>query len=129
VIDKTIGTMTAVPNIGVWSSADVDPVAELDALIEAMATATGMMPNRLALGIGAWKAFRNNAKVRARQPGAELIGLTLQQAAAMLLNPSIKIKVGVLSKDTTKFGKAANKEQILGAKALLFIGQDSPSQV
>lgn len=128
VIDATINAISAEAVLGVWSDATKDPVEELDGLIEAISNATGMMPNRLAIGIGAWKAFRNHPKVRARQPGAELIGLTPGQAAAMLLNPEIQIKIGTLSRDTTKFGKAKNAVNVVGAKLLLFIASDNPTQ-
>jgi hypothetical protein len=42
--------------VGSWSGADNanDPVAELDAQIEALATDTGRMPNRLVIGLPAW---------------------------------------------------------------------------
>jgi hypothetical protein len=128
VVEKTIGAVPAVAGKGVWSDPDVDPVAELDEQIEAISNEAGMLPNRIAIGIGAWRAFRNHPKVIARQPGAALIGLTPAQASAMLLNPAIDIRVGVLSKDTTKFGKAKNAVNIVGAKLLIFIASPNPTQ-
>lgn len=124
----TVKALTAEAGLGVWSNDTVDPVSELDSLIDAMSQATGMLPNRLVIGIGAWRGFRGNAKVKARQPGAELIGLTTAQMAAMLLNPAIDIRVGILSQDTTKFGKAKAAQNIIGADLLLFIGSSAPTQ-
>lgn len=120
--------VSAVGGKGVWSSASNDPVEEIDEQIEAIATATGMMPNRIVFGVGAWRVFRNHAKVRERQPGAELIGLTKDQAARMMLNPSIQIEVGILSKDTAKFGKAKSTANIVGLEVFLFYGSDTPDQ-
>jgi hypothetical protein len=120
--------VSAVGGKGVWSNAGNDPVNEIDEQIEAIATATGMMPNRIAFGIGAWRVFRNHPLVRARQPGAELIGLTPTQAVAMMLNPSMELKVGILSKDTTKFGAAKNATNLVGAEVFLFYGSPTPTQ-
>jgi hypothetical protein len=128
VITAALNGLTAVAGKGVWSNAEVDPVDQIDEQIEAIATATGMMPNRIVFGLGAWRVFRNHAKVKARQPGAELIGVTNDQAARMLLNPGIEVRVGILSKDTTKFGKDAAKVNIVGAEVILFYGSDNPTQ-
>lgn len=119
--------VTAVASVGVWSTATNDPVAEIDAQIEAIATQTGVMPNRIVFGIGAWRVFRNHALVRSRQPGAELIGLTASQAVSMMLNPAIELKVGILSKDTTKFGATKNATNIVGAEVFLFYASPNPT--
>jgi len=114
--------------VGGWSSADVDPVAEVNAQIIALATAMGMMPNRIAFGIGAWKVFCDHPKVIARQPGAAIIGLSTQQAAAMLLNPGIEIRVGVLSRDTAKFGAAKSAVNIVGLNVYVFYASPNPTR-
>lgn len=119
--------VTPVAGKGVWSDADVDPVKELDDQIMAIATETGMMPNRIVFGLGAWNVFRNHAKVLARQPGAALIGVTTEQGAKLLLNPGIEIRVGVLSRDTKKFGAAKNAVNIVGADVYVFYASDTPS--
>ena len=120
-------TLAATANAGNWSSTSVDPVAELDAQIEAIATATGMMPNAVVFGLGAWRVFRTHPKVTAKQPGASLIGLTEQQAAALLINPGIQMRVGVLSKDQAKFGAPANKSNIVGAEVFIFLRSPNPT--
>lgn len=120
--------VAAQAGFGVWSDSAVDPIKEIDAVIEAIATNTGMMPNRIAFGLGAWRVFRNHPKVLARQPGAQIVGVTAGQAAQMLLNPGIEIRVGVLSKDTTKFGKDKSAENIVGGRLYIFIGSQSPTQ-
>lgn len=129
--DKVIAkakTQAAAANLGAWADPAVDPVAEVDACIRQIATDTGRMPNRMAIGIKAWERFRNHAKVKAKQPGAALIGLTTIQAAMLFLNPSIKINVGVLSKASVKPGVAMTKAQILGDELFIFYAEDNPSQ-
>lgn len=128
VFDTVLAGVSAVGGKGVWSSDDVDPVDELDEQIEAIATATGLMPNRCVFGLGAWRVFRNHAKVKARQPGATLMGVTTGDAARMMLNPGIDIRIGLLSRDTKKFGAAAAKVNLVGGQVILFYNQDNPTQ-
>lgn len=128
VVTTALGGLTAVSGKGVWSSSSNDPVAEIDEQIEAIATDAGMMPNRIVFGLGAWRVFRNHPKVIARQPGAQLIGVNEGQAAKMMLNPGVEIRVGILSKDLRKLGAAASKVNIVGAEVLIFFNQDSPTQ-
>ena len=120
--------LTAAAGKGKWSEAGNDPVAELDALIQEIAFATGTMPNAIAFGLGAWQIFRNHPKVIARQPGAALIGLTTGQASQMLLNPGMEIRVGVLSKDSAKWGNTKNAVNIVGLKVYVFLRSVSPTQ-
>lgn len=49
------------------------------------------------------------------------------QFAGMLANPNIEVRVGILSRDTAKFGKDKAASNIFGAKVLIFIGSDSPT--
>jgi len=128
VINKTIGALTPVADLGNWYDPNVDPIEEIDSQIQVIATNTGMMPNGLAIGLPAWAAIRKHPKVIARQPGAALIGLTVGQFAAMLLNPGIEVRVGILARDTTKMGKAAAKVNIVGANVLIFLRSKNPTQ-
>lgn len=112
---------------GVWSDAAKDPIAEIDELIEEIAVATGMLPNRMVFGIGAWRIFRNHAKVIARQPGAQIVGVNYSQAASMFLNPGMDLRVGLLSRDLTKFGKAKDAENIVGGEVFIFYGSNAPT--
>ena len=129
VFKSAAGNLSPVGGLGVWGGATntADPVAELDALIEQMATDTGMMPNRLAIGLPAWRRIRHNPAVVKRFPGALSVGVTLQQFAGLLLNPTLDIRVGIMSADTTKPGKTKNAVNIIGSELYLFIAQATPS--
>lgn len=128
VVTAALAGLSATAGVGVWSDDANDPVSELDALIESIAVSGGMMPNRIVFGLGAWRVFRNHPKVIARQPGAQLIGINTDQAAQMTINPGIDVRVGMLSRDTKKFGAAKNAVNIVGAEVLIFYGQDNPTQ-
>lgn len=129
VFDAIKAAKAATGGIGVWSNpANNDPVADIDSQIEAIALATGRMPNRIVFGIGAWRTFRNHSKVLTRQPGAELIGLQPDQAARMMINPEMQIRIGILSVDVAKAGAAKNVFNLVGGEVFLFYGNDSPDQ-
>lgn len=104
VFDAVAAAIAAVGGVGAWSGAAnaKDPVAEIDAQIEALATSTGMLPNRMVIGLPAWAIIRHNPAVIARFPGAASVGVTRAQFASLLLNPDLDIRVGVLSRDTSK---------------------------
>lgn len=110
------------------SSGDTDPIDVIDAQIEAIANATGMLPNRMVVGLGAWRAIKNHAEVLKRQAGVSNKGVTLDVLAGMLLNPAIDIRVGVMSYDASKTGKAASKSNVVGSEIFLFHGNDNPTQ-
>jgi uncharacterized protein (DUF1697 family) len=119
-----VSALTASSNIALASD---DPIAKLDEQIEALATDTGRMPNRLVIGLPLWNKLRNNAKVIARFPGAASVGVTMSQFSSLLLNPSIDIRVGILAKDTAKLGAAKANVNIIGQQLVIFHASQSPT--
>lgn len=110
------------------SSGSDDPIDLIDAEIEAIANATGLLPNRMVIGLGAWRKIKNHAEVLKRQSGTSNKGVSLDVFAGMLLNPMIDIRVGVMAYDTAKMGKAANKQNVVGSEIFIFHGNDNPTQ-
>lgn len=119
--------VSAVGGVGVWGSDANDPVDELDAQIEAIAKDTGQMPNAILMGMTAWRRFRSNAKVVAKQPGAALIGLNAGQASAMLVNPAIDIRIATMAYDTTKQGKTRSNSFVNGDDVYIFNRSATPT--
>ena len=113
--------------MGAWGLAAVDPVVQMDYLIEAIAKATGQLPNAILMGMTAWRRFRNNAKVIEKQPGAALIGLNQGQASAMLINPSTEIRLSTMAYDTTKEGATRNQAFVNGDDVYIFVRSASPT--
>ena len=113
--------------MGKWGLAAVDPVVQLDYIIEVIAKATGNLPNAILMGMTAWRRFRNNAKVIEKQPGAALIGLNSGQASAMLINPGAEIRISTMAYDTTKEGKTRNQAFVNGDDVYVFIRSASPT--
>lgn len=119
--------VTAMAGKGVWSNAAIDPVAQIDEAIMEVYTASGMMPNRMVMGLGAWAVFKEHTLVKARQPGAVVQSLSPKLAASMFLNPEIDFRVGMMAKDTAKMGKTKAAANIAGSEVLIFFGADSPT--
>ena len=127
VITTVNAAVSATGGVGVWSSDSNDPVAEIDAQIEAIAKETGQLPNAILMGMTAWKLFRNNAKTVAKQPGATLIGLNQGQASAMLINPGVDIRLSTMAYDTTKEGTTRSNSFVNGDDVYIFVRSASPT--
>jgi len=124
---KVFAALTALAAAANIVLATDDPIAKIDDHIEALARDTGRMPNRLVIGLPLWNKLRNNAKVIARFPGAVSVGVTMPQFASLLLNPSIDVRVGIMSQDTTKLGLAKNTVNIVGLQLVVFHATASPT--
>ena len=132
VFDLIKANVSAVASKGVWSSANsggsAQPIDEIDEQIEAIATQTGLMPNRMVIGLGAWRILKNHPNVLSRLNGSPEKSVSLDAFAGMLLNPQIEIRVGIMSIDANKMGKAASKSNVVGSEIFLFHGSSSPTQ-
>jgi hypothetical protein len=124
---KIFAALTALAAATNITLASDDPIAKIDEQIEALATDTGRMPNRLVIGLPLWNKLRNNAKVIARFPGAASVGVSMAQFGSLLLNPSIDIRVGILAKDTAKLGAAKANVNIIGQQLVVFHANASPT--
>jgi hypothetical protein len=124
---KVFAALTALAAATNITLASDDPIAKIDEQIEALATDTGRMPNRLVIGLPLWNKLRNNAKVIARFPGAASVGVSMAQFGSLLLNPSIDIRVGILAKDTAKLGAAKANVNIIGQQLVVFHANASPT--
>lgn len=127
VFAKALASLTAVSGKGIWSNTATDPVKEINDQMQAISDETGIMPNKIVFGLSAWAVFIDHPLIKARQPGAQLVAMTTGMASAMFLNPAVKIEIGLLSRDTKKFGAAKTMSNIVGGEVILFHGEDSPS--
>lgn len=119
--------VAAVAGTGNWSNPDIDPIDQIDEQINTIAAATGMLPNRIGMGLGAWYMLRKHPKVKARLGGVRVSGFTIQDFGACLLNPSIEVRVGVLVKDAKKFPVTKSTSNIVGDECFVFFASPAPS--
>lgn len=111
-----------------WADpAAADPVSDVDAQIQAIADATGMFPTDIVFGLGAWRRFRSAAKVISRFPNVPIVGVTVEQAGGIFLNPSIRVGVSTAIRDTVKFGGTKNTANILNAEVFIFYAAPNPT--
>ena len=104
-----------------WATASSStPLDDIDAQIQAIADEIGMMPTDIIFGLSAWRKFRASAQVKASFPNAAAVGVTPDQAAGILLNPSIRIGVSTSIRDTVKPGATKATANILGAEVYIF---------
>jgi len=128
VFDLVKANVAAEAGKGVWSAGANDPIAELDAALEAIAVETGLLPNRMVIGIGAWRILKNHPEVVKRHMHVSNKGVSLDVLAGLLLNPNIDIRIGTLSADANKMGKTASKSNIVGSEIFMFHGNENPTQ-
>ncbi|BET67409.1 hypothetical protein ASA1KI_23270 [Opitutales bacterium ASA1] len=124
---KVFAMLAAQPVAATLDVTGGDPIATIDAQIESLATDTARLPNRLVIGLPLWTKLRHHEAVLKRFPGAQSVGVTMAQFASLLLNPAIDIRIGILSKDTAKLGKAKDAKNIVGEQMVIFHASQSPT--
>jgi hypothetical protein len=107
----------------VWGASD-DPVADIDAYMETIANATGLIPNRVVFNLGAWSIFKNHSKVIARYPGTQKINPSIDDIGSLFLNPNAKCMVSTAIKDTPLNG-TSTKSKALGTEVWLYFAEES----
>jgi hypothetical protein len=127
VFDKVAAT-EAEAGLGNWSDEGVDPIDEMDSVIDKIALRTGIMPTRMFLELGTLRKIRKHPRVRARFPAAQRLSITAGDIAALLINPNIDIRVGVLGYNAAKKPAASNMKRIGASNVFIFVGSDTPTQ-
>ena len=121
---------TLVAGLGNWSSASVDPTAEIDQLIQAMTQNMGDMPNRIVLDIASYQKWRNNPNTIKRHAyGTTMEGVTSATLIGYTINPQLQIRVGTVVKSSAKVNAGeSRKNAFMGAgKLYMFFGNDAPT--
>jgi hypothetical protein len=115
--------VTAVAGVGNWSSANVDPIAEIDKQL--IAIARFRTPTSMFMDVQAWNLAKNNPNVTKRFIAA---GFTLDMFAGQLVVPNLKIVLTSISFNTLGFGNAAQtKTAALGTECWITCNSPSPT--
>ncbi len=129
VVNLVRNNVSAESGKGDWGNPNVDPIAELDALIEAIWKATGMVPNNIVFDFGAWIKLRGNPNVKKYMPGADLARITTERVQGLLANPNARVRV-VMTSILDGGGLAntsATKKGALSGSVLAFYNSDVAS--
>lgn len=107
----------------VWGASD-DPVADIDAYMEAIANSTGLLPNRVVFNLGAWSIFKNHSKVISRYPGSNKVNPTISDVGSLFLNPNAQCMVSTAIKDTP-LNAASTKSKALATEVWLYFTEEN----
>jgi len=110
----------------VWGASD-DPVADIDAYMETIANATGLLPNRVVFNLGAWSIFKNHSKTIARYPGSMKINPMIQDVGSLFLNPNTQCMVSTAIKDTP-LNTTSTKSKALGTEVWIYFAEENSNQ-
>src|SRR6266478_3248271 len=118
---RTLTANVALPGIatpGVWSTTTVDPVNEINTACKYIGDNFGVVPNRIYFDSGAWLKYQNNPNVRGRFQGVLVQAVTPENTVQLWKVPmAAKVNQGAMYEGGTGLNDA-----------IIFFGQDSPSQ-
>ena len=89
IINETLNS----PIASNWGTSGVNPIEQIDGLLETVSNSTGFLMNNMMFSLTAWRIFRNNADVIARFPGMLQISVTEMQTTGFFINPNMKMTV------------------------------------
>jgi hypothetical protein len=122
VSDFVLANTSPVAGQGQFSSPDIDPIDQINALLLALSQDVGSTQNvKITMDLGVWAKLRANAKVKSRAVfGAAdaLQSISLAQLNAALLFPCDIMAANVVY-DTTKLGVAPSKARIFDGVLLI----------
>ena len=102
-----------------WNHAGTDdPIELIDAQIQAIANDTGLLPNRMVIGLGAWAWLKNNKAVLDRHVHTDAKAVSLDGLAAMLLNPQMEILLFHGNDNPTQFDPSFAKTFSIGSNSV-----------
>jgi len=117
---RTLTANAALPTVatpGAWSTTTVDPVNEINLACKYIADNYGVVPNRIYFDSGAWVKYQNNPNVRGRFQGVLVQAVTPENTVQLWNVPM-----------TAKVNQGALYEGGVFSDAIIFFGQDAPSQ-
>jgi hypothetical protein len=93
VVTKVKAGVAATAGKGDWQAANVDPIVEINDIMETVWSNTGIVPNCVAIDFAAWCRLKANTLVKKYFPGAAQLNITTDAVASLLINPNAKVKV------------------------------------
>ena len=115
--------ITAVAGKGNWSSANVDPIKEIDDQLVAISRYA--TPTTMVMDVAAWSLAKNNPNVTKRFIAG---GFTLDMFASQLVVPNLKIELTSVAFNSLGFGNAAQtKKGALGAECWISCTSRAPT--
>ena len=122
VTDFVLANTTPVANRGNFSSADIDPIDQIDEILLNISQNVGSTKNvKITMDLGVWNMIRNHPKVKARAlfgAAANLASISIEQLNSALIFPCDIMAANVVY-DTTKLGVAPVKNRMMAGVLLV----------
>lgn len=119
--------VSAESGLGVWSNADIDPVDQIDSVLDDIATKVGSTQFlKLTLSLTAWRTLRSHPKIKARTTGVKVSSITLQDLAGMFAIPC-DVQAHAVTYDTTKEGQTTAKARLASSSVFIHYSVPSPT--
>ncbi len=112
-----------------WNSS-AKPIDAINAVLDSQRKRTGRYPNRMVIGPAAWLIVKDHPNVISRitSRGSDRKSLTMDDFAAQLLNPQIKIMVPEDVYNTAKEGQTVSNSDVLGSIIIPFLAEENMSE-
>lgn len=122
---SNVGSYSAVSSG--WTGAGADPLADLNTAIDNVQDSTGIRPNRIVMGLDAWRAFRRNSTVRNIIFGSNNGGGYPNIGQATSLLEVDQIMVGGAFQNTGDEGLAEALANVWGDSVLVYYAPPAPT--
>jgi len=110
-----------------WSGSGADPLANINTAIDNVSDSNGVRPNRVVMGLQAWRSFRRNSTVRNLIFGTNNGGgyPTVQQVAQLL--DVEEVLVGGAYQNTAQEGQSETLATIWNDNVLVYYAPQTPA--
>jgi len=132
--NRVAGQVTSTTNVGSfagvgseWSAGNADVIGDINTGIDAAHDLTGKRPNRMVLGLDAWRSARRSTDVRNILFGTNNGGGFAARAAFASLFEIDQMLVGGAFKDTANEAQAESLSKIWGDHVLLYYSPSAPT--
>lgn len=113
---------------GQWSNPDIDPIEQIDEIVDQLATVCGSTAFiKVTMSLSAWRTIRNHPKTKARCNGVQVGTINMQQFMDILAVP-VDSKAFAISYDEKALGITASKKRLLPSDVLIHYSVPNPTQ-
>ena len=125
VTNFVVANTVATANRGTFSDKEIDPIDQIDELIDGIALDVGSTQNlKLTFDLSTWRIIRAHPKVKERIKGVQTSAISISQLVDMLCIP-VDVMIANIVYDAAQLAQAANKKRLL--QGILFAHYSVPN--
>lgn len=119
VVDYVLANTTPIAKRGDWSSADVDPIDQINEQLLGISLDCGSTKNvKITMDIGVWSGIRSHPKAKARLVGVQVEFISMAQFKSLLIY-DVDVEVTNVVVDLAALGQASNKSRLFSGTLLI----------